>query len=247
MNLPPAMPMQSGEYHPPHKTKIPPINQQGETGMNIDTNLRVRPINTSKPFEFVQFSEVDIIPWENTLQTTCPEDIPKLSIEYFTWLLQQPSHLHPDHAQGYNRQWRTCIEKIRYENRVAKQDNIIPTPPIQDTTQTPPPQQVQHVDDIELGEQRKVPLTKRSQLIMQKVTETTVTGTIVHNSLPNTESHNIQMEVETPQPATEIEATPSSTDTACQPTATTPLHVPTPLPETAIEQMKTTDSPILLD
>ena len=203
--------------------------------------------NTSKPFELVQFSEVDIIPWEDTLQTTCPEDIPKLSIEYFTWLLQQPSHLHPDHAQGYNRFWRTCIEKIRYENRVSKQGNITPTPPIQDMTQTPPPQQIQHVHERELAEHRKVPLNKRSQLIMQKIIETTVTQTILHNPLPNTETHSIQMEVETPQPATETEATPSSTDTACQPTTTTPQHVPTPLPETATEQMETTDSPILLD
>ena len=128
-------------------------------------------INTGNPFEFVHFSDSDIIPWERTLQTTCPEDIPKLSIEYFTWLLQQPSHLHPDHAQGYNRHWRTCIEKMRYENRVAKQDNITPNLTIQNTTQTPPPQQVQHVDEMEMGEQRKVSLTKRSQLIMQKLTE----------------------------------------------------------------------------
>ena len=96
-------------------------------------------INTSKPFEFAHFSDLDIIPWERNLQITCPENIPKLSIEYFTRLLQQPTHLHPDHAQGYNRHWRTCIEKIRYENRVAKQDNITPEPSSQIRTHTLPP------------------------------------------------------------------------------------------------------------
>ena len=76
-----------------------------------------------------------------------------------------------------------------------------------------------------LGEQRKVPLTKRSQLIMKKLTETTVTRTIELNPLPDTESHNIQMEIETPQPTTKIETTPSPTDTECQPNTTTPQQI----------------------
>ena len=136
--------------------------------MSIDIHLRV--ISTQVIPSNLYTSQIQIS-YLGSAQTTCPEDIPKLSIEYFTWLLQQPSHLHPDHAQGYNRHWRTCIEKMRYENRVAKQDNITPNLTIQNTTQTPPPQQVQHVDEMEMGEQRKVSLTKRSQLIMQKLTE----------------------------------------------------------------------------
>ena len=82
---------------------------------------------------------------------------------------------------------------------------------------------------------------------MKKLTETTVTRTIELNQLPGTESHNIQMEIETPQPTTKIETTLSPTDTECQPNATTPQHIPPPLPETEIEQMETTASPLTID